>query len=74
MNIIVNGKRIELQTEPYQPFCVAYESVLAWVGKPPHAILTVTWATSDCQGSLTPGQRIIVREWMVFNVMNTSNA
>lgn len=74
MNIVVNGKRIEMPTEPNRPYYVAYESVVMWAGWPPHHHLTVVWATAGCQGTLTPGQRIDVTEGMVFNALNTSNA
>lgn len=74
MKIIVNGKHIDLQTEPYRQYQVAYESVVMWAGHPMHSLLTVTWSMANCQGTLTPGQRIIVKEGIVFNAIDTSNA
>lgn len=74
MKFIVNGRSITVDPELTNVCDAHYEDVCWCAGLDPTRILTVVWSTRTSQGSLTPGQKCVLEEGMVFNVADTSNA
>lgn len=70
--ITVNGESFEVISP------VSYEKITElYTGKPTKRILTVVFSKGHLhkpEGSLTPGQTVIVKAGMRFNVADTSNA
>ena len=77
MNITINGQ-LAILTGSKARGCISYETIVGMSGRNPDRIFTVTWTApmpgGSMSGTLTPGQEVALRDTMVFNVADTSNA
>jgi len=77
MNIIINGRAIEVDLESVGGK-ISYDNVVIWSGREVGHIWTVVYAmppgVDRRDGMLIPGQSVRPENGMVFNICNTSNA
>src|ERR1700692_4082110 len=69
LTIVINGERMPIAAE-----VLSYEGMAALAGKKPGVTVTYWDPTSDRNGSLRPGQRVLVTDGMVFDAVFTNNA
>ena len=74
MNIILNGRTINLEDETEKSF-LGYEQLAIWSGRSPDKVLTVVYDISGrVSGLLTKGEKVELHNGMIFNVADTSNS
>lgn len=70
LNVIINSEHFEIANKS-----VTYEDLLRLIHQDPDRILTAVYHHNTLQGgSLRKGQNIQLREGMIFNIRDTSNA
>jgi hypothetical protein len=78
MQVIMNGMKIPIFSENIE---YTYDMLVEMSGTNPKILQTIAYFWRDpqqrsimCQGTVVPGQSVLVRDGMVFSVVHTGNA
>jgi hypothetical protein len=69
LTVVINGQKMPIATE-----VLSYEAIASLASKKPGVTITYWDRASDRNGSLRPGQKVLVTDGMVFDAMYTNAA